>query len=156
GHIVFSTLHTNDAPSAITRLLNMGVEPFLISFSLNMIAAQRLVRKICIKCKESYNIDLTNTIEIPLSYRKTNTILYKGKGCPDCRNSGYKGRVAIIEALTLDNKIRSLILKRASTVEIREYASKYCGMKSLRDDAAEKCLRGETTLDELIRVTTEI
>ena len=156
GHVVFSTLHTNDAPSAITRLLNMGVEPFLISFSLNMIAAQRLVRKICVKCKESYDIDLTKVIEIPLRYRERNAILYRGKGCPDCRNSGYKGRIAIVEALTLDNNIRSLILKRASTGEIREYAIKHGGMKSLREDATDKCFKGETTLEELVRVTTEI
>ena len=155
GHIVFSTLHTNDAPSAITRLLNMGVEPFLISFSLNMIAAQRLVRKICNKCKESYTQDLTNISEIPLQYRKKGVTLYRGKGCKECANAKYKGRMAVVEALTLDNHIRDLIVKRASTDEIRDYAKAKCGMKTLREDAMDKALRGETTLEEVIRVTTE-
>ena len=155
GHIVFSTLHTNDAPSAITRLLNMGVEPFLISFSLNMIAAQRLVRKICTSCKESYTVDLSAVGEIPLQYRKKDVTLYRGKGCKECDNAKYKGRLAVVEALTLDNTVRDLIVKKASTDEIRDYATAHCGMKTLREDAMDKALRGETTIEEVIRVTTE-
>lgn len=155
GHIVFSTLHTNDAPSAITRLLNMNVEPFLISFSLNMIAAQRLVRQICPKCKISYKEDLSNNKEILLRYRQKNVILYKGKGCKECGDTGYRGRIAVVEALSLDETIRDMIIAQASTEEIREYAKKNLGMKTLNEDAIEKALRGETTLDEVIRVTTE-
>ncbi len=155
GHIVFSTLHTNDAPSAITRLLNMEVEPFLISFSLNMIAAQRLVRKICSSCKTSYKEDLSQNQEIPLQYQKKDAILYKGKGCKECENTGYKGRVAVVEALSLDDIIRDMIIKRSSTDEIREYARANLGMKTLREDAMDKALRGETTFDEVVRVTTE-
>ncbi|MDD5069667.1 MAG: GspE/PulE family protein [Candidatus Omnitrophica bacterium] len=156
GHIVFSTLHTNDAPSAITRLLNMGLEPFLISFAVNMIAAQRLVRTICPDCKTSLKEDLSNRGEIPLQYRKRDVILYKGAGCKKCNNTGYKGRVAIIEALLFDPIIRDLIIHKASLEEIRTYAREKCAMKTLREDAMEKCLKGETTLEEIMRVTTEI
>ena len=155
GHIVFSTLHTNDAPSAITRLLDMAVEPFLISFSLNMIAAQRLVRRICPNCKVSYTVDLTQVNEIPAEYKVKKATLYKGKGCKDCDNSGYKGRMAIVEALLLDEKVREMVIKRVSAEEIREYARKHLGMKTLREDAMDKCLKGDTTIDELLRVTME-
>ena len=155
GHIVFSTLHTNDAPSAITRLLNMDIEPFLISFSLNMIAAQRLVRKICPKCRTSYKFDLSDKEDIPSQYREENVTLYKGKGCENCGNTGYKGRLAVIEALSLDKTIRDMIIKRNSTEEIREHAIKNCGMKTLRDDAMDKCMGGETTFEEVLRVTAD-
>jgi len=154
GHIVLSTLHTNDAPSAITRLLNMEIEPFLIASSLNMIAAQRLVRKICSSCKISYEEDLSSLEDIPERFRKSLT-LYKGKGCKDCNNIGYKGRLAVVEALLFDDKIRDMVLERTSLEEIRAYARDYCGMKTLREDGVEKCLRGETTIEEVIRVTVE-
>ncbi len=155
GHIVLSTLHTNDAPSAITRLLNMGIEPFLISSSLNMIAAQRLVRKICGKCKESYKMDLTATADIPLQYKAKDVILYKGKGCPACGSSGYKGRIAVVEALSFDQTLRDMVMKRSSVEEVQKYAMENLGMKTLREDAMDKCLRGETTFDEMLRVTVE-
>ncbi len=154
GHIVLSTLHTNDAPSAITRLLNMDIEPFLISSSINMIAAQRLVRRICPKCKESYKADLTTLEDVPAQYRKKDATLYRGKGCNECAN-GYKGRGAVIEALMFDDEIREMIMKGKSLDEIRNYAKKDGGMKTLREDATEKVLRGETTLEEMIRVTVE-
>ncbi|MFA6281447.1 MAG: GspE/PulE family protein [Candidatus Omnitrophota bacterium] len=153
GHIVLSTLHTNDAPSAITRLLNMGVEPFLISSSLNLVAAQRLVRKICVNCKMGYKIDLSNYKDIPEEYRKKDVTLYKGQGCEECKNSGYKGRVAVAEVLSFDAAMRELIMKKASVDEIQEYARVNCGMKTLREDAMEKCLRGETTFEEVLRIT---
>lgn len=153
GHIVLSTLHTNDAPSAITRLLNMGVEPFLISSSLNLVAAQRLVRKICLKCKTSYKMDLSEYKDVPLQYRKKDVTLYKGKGCDDCKKSGYKGRVAVAEVFTLDTKLREMIMKRISTEVMQEYARANAGMKTLREDAMEKCLRGETTFEEVLRIT---
>ncbi|UCC95455.1 MAG: type II/IV secretion system protein [Candidatus Omnitrophota bacterium] len=155
GHIVFSTLHTNDAPSAATRLLNMDVEPFLISFSLNMIAAQRLVRTICSKCKQSHTVDLTKTEDIPSQYRQKGICLYKGKGCSACANTGYIGRVAVVEAFLLNTEIREMIIRRASADDIREYAKAHCGMKTLREDAMDKCLKGETTLEEVLRVTME-
>jgi type IV pilus assembly protein PilB len=156
GHIVFSTLHTNDAPSAISRLINMGVAPFLISFSINLIAAQRLVRRICPACRESYQQDLSGNTEIPLQYRKKDAILYRGKGCSECSNTGYKGRIAVIEALSFDNTIRDMIIRKKSTEEIRDYALKNTTMLSLREDASEKCFKGETTLEEVLRVTTNI
>jgi type IV pilus assembly protein PilB len=153
GHIVLSTLHTNDAPSAITRLLNMGVEPFLISSSLNLIAAQRLVRKICPKCKVSYKMDLSGYADVPEEHRKKDATLYKGKGCDDCKKSGYKGRVAVAEVFLLDAKLREMIMKKEPTDSMQEYARAHAGMKTLREDAMDKCLRGETTFDEVLRIT---
>ncbi|MCM8819367.1 MAG: GspE/PulE family protein [Candidatus Omnitrophica bacterium] len=153
GHIVLSTLHTNDAPSAIVRLLNMGIEPFLISSALNMIAAQRLVRKICFYCKKAYTLDLGSYNEIPPIYRQKEVVLYKGEGCLKCENTGYKGRVAVTEVFYLDDTLKEMIIKGASVDEMKKYASLNCGMKTLREDAFEKCLKGETTLEELIRVT---
>jgi len=155
GHVVLSTLHTNDAPSAITRLLNMEVEPFLIASSLNIIAAQRLVRKLCPKCKQQYKVDLTEIEAIPERLRDKNAVMYKPVGCPECGNTGYKGRVAVIEALVFDQEIRDMVMSGEPIDNIRNYATKNCGMKSLREDAVEKALRGETSLEEVIRVTVD-
>ncbi|MCM8787334.1 MAG: GspE/PulE family protein, partial [Candidatus Omnitrophica bacterium] len=153
GHIVLSTLHTNDAPSAIIRLLNMGIEPFLISSALNMVAAQRLVRKICPSCKKAYTIDLSSYNEVPSIYRQKKVVLYKGEGCLKCENTGYKGRIAVTEIFYLDDTLKEMIIRRASVDEMKKYACLNCGMKTLREDAFEKCLKGETTLEELIRMT---
>ena len=155
GHIVFSTLHTNDAPSAVTRLLNMGVEPFLIASSLNMIAAQRLVRKICPMCKTSFSMDTSQLQDIPSDFRKKDLTLYKGEGCSECSRSGYKGRVAVVEALMFNDELRDMVMKQASSDNIRDYAKQYGGMKTLREDAMDKCVRGETTFEEALRVTVE-
>ncbi len=155
GHIVFSTLHTNDAPSAITRLLNMDIEPFLISSSLNLVAAQRLVRKICPKCKESYQEDLSSVKDIPEEFRRKDVTLYRGKGCQECNQAGFRGRMAVVEALSFDGKLRDMVMQKASTDDIRKYAQEYRGMKTLRQDAMDKCYNGDTTFDEVLRVTIE-
>jgi type IV pilus assembly protein PilB len=151
GHIVLSTLHTNTAIGAITRMINMGLEPFLISSSVIMIAAQRLVRKICDKCKQPYEIsdELKNSIDIKDYSSHT---FYKGIGCQFCLGTGYKGRIGIIEALTLNADIRRLIMNNASESEIKKIA-KSSGMITLREDGISKAQQGLTTLEEVVRVT---
>jgi len=152
GHLVFSTLHTNDTSGATVRLINMGVEPFLISSSLLMILAQRLVRKICPDCRREYRVN-KNVLE-QLKLDKTAFTFYKGEGCPKCLQSGYKGRVAIFEELVLDDKIRNLVIARASSEEIKREA-KSRGMKTLYESGIEKMKAGITTPDEVLRVTQE-
>jgi len=151
GHIVLSTLHTNDAPSAITRLLNMGVEPFLISSSLNLIAAQRLVRKICLKCKTSYKIDLSAYKDIPEQYRKKDMTLYKGKGCNECNYTGYLGRIAIFEVLKITTTINKMILQQTTAKDIENQA-KTEGMILMKQDGYLKVLDGITSIEEVLRV----
>jgi len=152
GHLVFSTLHTNDAASTLTRLIDMHVEPFLISSSIIGVIAQRLVRVICKNCKEEY----TPSEEIidMLSKEKEidrNIKLYRGKGCPLCKNTGYLGRTSIFEIILLDEEIRSLIVSKASSSVIKETALKK-GMKTLRDSGLEKAIEGITTIEEVLRV----
>ena len=130
GQLVFSTLHTNDAPTAINRLVDMGVEPFLIASSVVLVAAQRLCRVVCQVCKG------------------------KGEGCKNCSSTGYRGRQAVLETLSVDDKIREMIIDRASVDEIRDYAISQ-GMKTLREDALEKQKRGMTTMEEITRITSE-
>ncbi|MFH1612631.1 MAG: type IV-A pilus assembly ATPase PilB [bacterium] len=151
GHLVFSTLHTNDAPSAINRLLNMGIEPFLISSSLLMSLAQRLVRKVCQKCKTEVEIT-QKTRNIFEQENEKVEYLYKGKGCEACNNTGYKGRIAIYEIMPLNDAIRELILKRASSGEVKKKAVE-SGMTALRKSAILKCKQGLTTIEEVVRVT---
>lgn len=153
GHLVFSTLHTNDAPSAITRLLDMGVENFLLSSTIRGILAQRLVRVICPSCKE-IDSSIVNKEELEVFGINKNTILYHGKGCEQCANTGYYGRTGIFELLVVDDEIRKLILKNADSNQIREIARKN-GMKTLLEDGAEKIMKGLTTLSEVLRVTQE-
>ncbi|MFA5097048.1 MAG: type II secretion system ATPase GspE [Candidatus Margulisiibacteriota bacterium] len=150
GHLVFSTLHTNDAPGALTRLVDMGVEPFLVSSSAIGILAQRLVRTICPDCKEKIAPSPKLLSELGLS--KSGAAFYKGKGCKSCNNTGYKKRVGIYELLLIDEKIRELILQKASADTIRK-AAQAAGMKSLREDGLRKVLDGKTTLEEVARVT---
>jgi type IV pilus assembly protein PilB len=154
GHLVLSTLHTNDAPGAIARLLDMGVESFLIASSIVGVLAQRLLRTICVKCKEPYtppkdaikrlgmNIDLLD---------KSDVTFYRGKGCDYCKGTGYKGRIGVYELMPISDKVRELILARASSYAIREAANE-AGMQGLKDDAMEKILLGITTLEESLRV----
>ena len=151
GHLVLSTIHTNTAPGAITRMINMGLEPFLISSSVIMIAAQRLVRKICDKCKESYEIDDDIRKSVGVK-EETGATFYKGKGCRFCFGTGYKGRIGIIEVLTLDANIRRLIMNNATEAQIKEQA-RSSGMITLREDGIAKARQGLTTLEEIIRVT---
>ena len=154
GHLVFSTLHTNDAASALTRLLDMGIEPFLISSSVIGVIAQRLVRVICEKCKEEYipGEDILYGLKIKDRLNKDSKIkLYRGKGCSSCKNTGYYGRTSIYELIVLDEEIRSLIVTKASSNVINNLAIKN-GMKTLKDSGMEKVLQGITTIEEVLRV----
>ncbi len=156
GHLVFSTLHTNDAASAVTRLINMGVEPFLVSSSVNAILAQRLVRKICPQCRESYRPDEEYLTRVGLSPVKFgNRLLYRGQGCPECLGTGYKGRLGLFELMVLSDNIKTMILKSSDAGEIKKQAlaSLASGMRTLRQDGLSKVLAGETTLEEVFRVT---
>jgi len=150
GHLVLSTLHTNDAPSSLNRLLDMEIPPFLIAATINLIEAQRLVRRICTKCKEPEKISPEEMLKMgvdPASFQGVE--LFKGKGCLECNNTGYKGRVGVFEIMSIGPEIRRLIVSRASTDEIRDMAVKL-GMKSLREDALDKARRGLTTLEAAI------
>lgn len=153
GHLVFSTLHTNDAPSAITRLLDMGVENFLLSSTIRGILAQRLVRVICPACKEK-DTAISDREELKLFGIDTTQSLYHGKGCEQCASAGYYGRAGIFELLVVDDEIRKLILKSADANQIRTTAKQY-GMRTLLEDGAEKIKAGVTTLSEVLRVTQE-
>jgi len=153
GHLVFSTLHTNDAPGAVTRLIDMGVKPYLVASALEAVLAQRLVRTICPHCKTSYQPTKEELATAGLTEQalKEDTF-YRGKGCSECSNTGYRGRKAIFEMLIITDAIRDLIFERASSTLIRERA-KQLGMKSLREDGVRKVLAGITTLEEVMRVT---
>ncbi|MEA3493069.1 MAG: ATPase, T2SS/T4P/T4SS family [Candidatus Margulisiibacteriota bacterium] len=151
GHLVFSTLHTNDAAGTLTRLIEMGIEPFLCASSVDAAVAQRLVRNICTKCKEEYFPPKELIAKVGLDPDK-DIKFYRGKGCKSCRGTGYAGRTGIYEFLLMDDAIRDLVLKRASSVDIKEAAMK-AGMRTLRDDGLLKVLDGITTIEEVIRVT---
>lgn len=154
GHLVLSTLHTNDASSAITRLAEMGIEPFLISSSVIAILAQRLVRKICPACKEKYTPS-PDVIKNLSTLKDTKEMtFYKGKGCDTCKNTGYQGRVAIYELLTITEEIRKLIVKKSSAEEMKKKAIEE-GMRPLREDGLDKIRQGITTVEEVMRVTEE-
>lgn len=156
GHLVFSTLHTNDAAGAITRLLDMGIEPFLVSSSLECLIAQRLIRLICPKCKIAIKNkeEVFQQIKNSLDALPQKTELYEGKGCPECRFTGYRGRTAIHEILPISPSIREMILSRASSQQIKKRG--ICeGMRTLRQDGLEKVLAGLTTLTEVVRVTQQ-
>lgn len=152
GHMVLSTLHTNDAPGAITRLLDMGVEPFLISSSVIGVIAQRLVRVICAKCKVAYQPPMDAVRRLGLSVEAAQNVkFYRGRGCDYCKNKGYKGRTGIYELMVMNDEIRDLCLSRASGHVVKEAAIRN-GMLTLRSDATEKVLLGITTLEETLRV----
>ncbi|MDD5089737.1 MAG: type IV-A pilus assembly ATPase PilB [Candidatus Wallbacteria bacterium] len=163
GHLVLSTLHTNDAPSSVGRLLNMGIEPFLLSTSLLLIQAQRLVRTICKECRVEYKPkpDLLKTINMgPEMLIKlecphinfNNMVFYKGKGCEKCNNEGYKGRIGVYEVMVISDKLKKMILDRESTAEMRRVARDE-GMLTLRESALRKVVLGTTTIDEVVRET---
>lgn len=154
GHLILSTLHTNDAPSAIVRLMNMQVEPFLISSTLILVAAQRLCRRICEHCKENYEVSVEKIAGLPQEHKEKSANLYRGKGCKHCNNTGYFGRMPVVQALFIDDVIRDMILKRRPLIEIREYAHGR-GMKTLREDALEKVFKGYISLEEALRITPE-
>ena len=153
GHLVFSTLHTNDAPGAITRLNNMGIEPFLTTSTVVMVIAQRLIRVICEQCKESYEVPANVLQDLGFGVKGDKGVtLYRGKGCDNCSNTGYRGRLACYEVMTLTEDIRELVLERASTHMIKQKAREN-GMTTLREAAIRKVLAGVTTVEEMMRVT---
>jgi general secretion pathway protein E len=152
GHLVLSTLHTNDAPGAATRLFDMGVEPFLVSSSLLGVVAQRLIRRVCTKCREPHALTQAELEEIGLTAVPPQAQTYRAAGCPACSNSGYSGRTVIHELMVVDDTIRSLIIKRSDSGAIKK-AAVAAGMRTLREDGVNKVLQGITTLDELMRAT---
>lgn len=158
GHLVFSTLHTNDTSQTITRLGMMGVEPFLISSAMLMVEAQRLMRAICPKCREAYEVerDWLLKLGVPETQLQTTSkgkiVLYRGKGCENCANTGYRGRQGLYEVMEVTDAIRQLILDRASAKDIKSQSMKQ-GMLTLRMCAVRKLLSGVGTVEEMIRVT---
>lgn len=154
GHLVFSTLHTNDSAGAMTRLVDMGVEPFLVASSLIGVMAQRLVRTICNECKEEYVPSPALIKRSKLLYQAGKTKVFQGKGCELCNHTGYKGRTTITELLVPNERIKELIIEKAATSVIKNEAMKQ-GMRTLRQDGLGKVLRGTTTLAEVIRVSAD-
>jgi type IV pilus assembly protein PilB len=158
GELVLSTLHTNDACGAITRLIDMGVEPFLVASSLVLSSAQRLCRRICPRCKKPDEIS-RETLEKVGVYeemkKKNISTVFRGEGCGYCNNTGYFERIGIHEVVMIDDDIRDMIIKRMSSDQIKEYAMKEKGFKTLREDAIDKWAQGIITLEEIIRVTTQ-
>jgi type IV pilus assembly protein PilB len=151
GHLVLSTLHTNDAPSTINRLMNMGIEPFLVATSVNLIVAQRLIRRICNNCKEEEDAPLQALLNVGFSEAEAPEIqLYKGRGCDTCNQRGYKGRVGLFEVMTVTEDIRELILSGATAVELRRRALEE-GMIGLRQSGLQKIRDGVTTIEEVVR-----
>ncbi|HEV8582615.1 MAG TPA: type IV-A pilus assembly ATPase PilB [Thermoanaerobaculia bacterium] len=153
GHLVLSTLHTNDAPSSISRLMNMGIEPFLVATSVHLIAAQRLVRRICTFCKEPLEVPPAALTQIGFSEHESRTLkLFRGRGCDRCSNTGYKGRIGLYEVLEVDDEMREMILSGGSAFELRQKAVQN-GMMTLRGSGLQKIRDGVTTIDEVVRET---
>ena len=153
GHLVLSTLHTNDAPSTISRLMNMGIEPFLVATSVNLIQAQRLIRRVCKDCKREHPTPPEALMEVGFSAEDAKNLkTYKGKGCATCNNTGYKGRIGLYEVMEVNDDIRELILIGASSLELRKKAIED-GMITLRESGLHKVRAGLTTLDEVVRET---
>ena len=153
GHLVFSTLHTNDAPGAMTRLVDMGIEPYLVASSLEMVMAQRLVRLICLDCREEYVPDDPAGMRMEFGDDAPD-VLYRGRGCRACQGSGYRGRTGVFEIMPMDDNLRSMILERTSANMIRKAATE-SGMQSLREDGWRLVRSGKTTLEEVLRVTKD-
>jgi len=153
GHLVLSTLHTNDAPSSISRLMNMGIEPFLVATSVHLIVAQRLVRRICTFCKEPFEIPPTALVQAGFSEHEARTLkLFKGRGCERCSNTGYKGRVGLYEVLEVDDELKEMILSGGSAFELRQKAVQ-SGMMTLRMSGLQKIRDGMTSVEEVVRET---
>ncbi|MFH1645583.1 MAG: GspE/PulE family protein, partial [Candidatus Omnitrophota bacterium] len=149
GHLVFSTLHTNDAPSALARLMDMGIEPFMLSGSIKGILAQRLVRRICDGCKEEYSPESAILKDLNIQEK---VLFYRGKGCKKCKNTGFLGRVGIYEFFLISEEIKKMVNSKASVDEIRNKAIE-SGMKSLKEDGLVKVRQGITTPEEVLRVS---
>ena len=154
GHLVLSTLHTNDAPSTVTRLLNMGIEPFLVTASVNLVLAQRLARKVCPECKTPVEVNPQALIDMGMKPEgATKAQLYKGVGCRHCNNTGYKGRIALYEVMPFQDELKELVLQGASSAELKAEAIRL-GMKTLRRAGLSKLVEGTTTMEEVLRVTS--
>jgi type IV pilus assembly protein PilB len=153
GHLVLSTLHTNDAPSTISRLMNMGIEPFLVATSVNLICAQRLVRRICQNCKVELEVPEQALIDAGYSLEEAKTTkIYHGKGCNVCNKGGYKGRTGLYEVMEINDELRELILVGASALELKKKAVEQ-GMITLRRSGLTKVALGQTTMEEVVRET---
>jgi type IV pilus assembly protein PilB len=153
GHLVLSTLHTNDAPSAIGRLIDMGIQPFLVASSVNLILAQRLVRRVCAACKKPIELSDEILSELQMTHEHASGgKFFEGEGCVECNNTGYRGRAGVYEVLNVSPRIRDLILDRASALDIKRAAIEE-GMLTLRRDGLEKLRRGVTTVEEILKET---
>jgi type IV pilus assembly protein PilB len=153
GHLVLSTLHTNDAPSTVSRLVNMGIEPFLVATSVNLIQAQRLIRRVCSECKEETHVPVEGLVEIGFSKEEAADLkIYKGRGCNNCNNTGYKGRVGLYEVMEITDELRELIIIGASAMELRRKAIDL-GMITLRESGLCKLREGITTIEEVVKET---
>jgi type IV pilus assembly protein PilB len=153
GHLVFSTLHTNDAPSTVTRLQDMGIPPFLISSSLLLVIAQRLVRRICLECREPAPVPVSALIDVGFRAEEAEGVrVYTGKGCANCANTGYKGRISIHEIMWMIPELQEAIVRQRPANEIKDIAVK-AGMRTLRQTGLKKVANGLTTIDEVLRVT---
>ena len=155
GHLVLSTLHTNDAPSTVSRLMNMGIEPFLVASSVNLICAQRLVRRLCTECKKDHPHDPKALVDAGFTAEEAKTVIpKKGSGCDRCNNTGYKGRVGLYEVMEVTEELRELILVGASALELRRKAIDE-GMITLRRSGLMKVMAGVTTIEEVARETVK-
>ena len=155
GHLVLSTVHTNDAPGTISRLIDMGIEPFLISSAIILILAQRLIRKVCPECKEPIKVHPQLLIDLGIPPDEVKSFqVYKGKGCSLCNNTGYNGRVGLYEVMPMKEEVKELVLSRASTSEVKKEAIRL-GMKTLRQSGISKIKEGMTTIEEVLRSTME-
>jgi type IV pilus assembly protein PilB len=155
GHLVLSTVHTNDAPGTISRLIDMGIEPFLISSAIILILAQRLIRKVCMECREAIKVHPQLLIDVGVPPDEVKSFpVYKGKGCSLCNNTGYKGRVGLYEVMPMKEELKELVLSRASTSEIKKEAIRL-GMKTLRQSGIAKIKEGVTTIEEVLRSTID-
>ena len=156
GHLVFTTLHTNDAPTAVTRLIDMGIEPFLLAATLETVCAQRLIRTICIKCKAPYEPSDEELLQLSLKRRDVQgQRFYYGKGCDHCKGTGYKGRTALFELMDINDSLRELILGKASATQLR-LAAQRAGMRPLRDAGIQKVFAGLSTIEEVVRETLAV
>ncbi len=155
GHLVLSTVHTNDAPGTISRLIDMGIEPFLISSAIVLILAQRLIRKVCMECREAVKVHPQLLIDLGVPPDEVKSFpVYKGKGCSLCNNTGYKGRVGLYEVMSMKEELKELVLSRASTSEVKKEAIRL-GMKTLRQSGIAKIKEGVTTIEEVLRSTID-
>jgi type IV pilus assembly protein PilB len=153
GHLVLSTLHTNDAPSAIGRMIDMGIEPFLVASSVNLVLAQRLVRRVCNNCKKQITLSEETLRELQLDAKEAaKATFFQGEGCVDCNNTGYRGRQGVYEVMSMSSKLREMVLERTSANEIKKLAITE-GMLTLRRDGLEKLKKGLTSVEEILKET---